>query len=104
MNADDLIQKYIAGVISEPELGELRSLLKKDRKALASLTDELLLSDAIEKHFNPDSSPDIIALLSAELNGELSEDELREYAAARKQTDAKSILDQEKRRKGPLFF
>jgi len=105
MNADDLIQKYVTGTISVPELCELRTLLKNDKEVLRSLIDEVRLSEAIEKYFAPDNSIDIMDLLSEELSGELSEDELREYAAARGKKADEHIEDQpEKRKKGPLLF
>lgn len=70
MNAEDLIQKYIAGSISAAELSELRNLLKQDKEALRTSIDEVRLSDSIEKYFAPDKSIDIIALLAEKLNGE----------------------------------
>jgi len=82
MNADGLIEKYLEGSISNSELAELRSLLKKDKTALKLLLDELRLSSELEEYFSPGGTVDVIGLLAKDIEGELSEDDLRNYAAA----------------------
>jgi len=99
MNADDLIQKYISETISEPELGELRTLLKNDQDALHLLIDEVRLSESLEGYFQPDRGIDIISLLSDELKGELPDDELQQYAAARGKNPEEYIAERLKNKK-----
>ena len=82
MNAKGLIEKYVDGSISDAELFELRSLLKKDKAALKLLLAELRLSSELESYFSPGGTVDVIKLLAENLDGELSEDDLRNYAAA----------------------
>lgn len=82
MNADGLIEKYLDGSISDKELAELRSLLKKDKAALKLLLDELRLSSELEEYFSPGGTLDVIGLLAKDIAGELSDDDLGNYAAA----------------------
>lgn len=82
MNATDLIEKYIADTISNPEFEELQALCRSDQGALRALINEERFSEALEQCFAPNRNIDIISLLSNEFEGELSEDELRECSAA----------------------
>lgn len=82
MNADGLIEKYLEGSISDSELAELRSLLKKDKAALKLFLDEMRLASELEGYFSPGGTVDVIDLLANEMDDELSDDDLDNYAAA----------------------
>jgi len=79
---NELINKYLDESITEAELDELHNALSKDKELLRQFISEIQLSNAIEDFFDPERSVNITELLAKELNGALSEEELREYIAA----------------------